>query len=67
MRDNRDMFYSNYQAGGFQDPNFIQGMPLQQMQQPSGYNINSNYQAYGLNIMPLNNQSNNTNNNYLEN
>lgn len=64
MRDNRDMFYSNYQAGGFQEPNF---MPAGPMMQPSGYNINNNYQAYGPNVMPMNNQNNiGTNNTYVD-
>ncbi len=66
MRDNRDMFYSNYQAGGFQEPNFI---PAPQMQAPSGYNINANYQAYGPNVMPMPNQTTggiNNNNNYID-
>jgi len=64
MRDNRDMFYSNYQAGGFQEPNF---MPMP-MGQPSGYNINQNYQAYGPNVMPIGNQGNvnNNNNSYID-
>ena len=40
MKPNRDMFYSNYQAGGFQEPNMIYNPP-------QGYSINQNYQAYG--------------------
>ena len=60
MRDNRDMVYSNYQAGGFAEPNF---MP---MNGPQGYNINANYQAFGPNVMPMNmnnyNQGTNMNN-----
>lgn len=44
MNPNRDMFYSNYQAGGFQEPNMI-------YTPPQGYNINQNYQAYGPNVM----------------
>ncbi len=56
MKNARDMFYSNYQAGGMQDPNII-------YTPPQGYNISSQYQAYGPNIM--NNQSNMPyNNNY---
>ena len=39
MKPNRDMFYSNYQAGGFQEPNMI-------YTPPQGYSINQNYQAY---------------------
>ena len=38
MKGNRDMFYQNYQAGGFGNA------PM-----PSGYNYNSQYQAYGPN------------------
>jgi len=53
MKDNRDMFYGNYQTGGFTEPNF---MP---MQGPSGYNMNASYQAYGPNVMPNNNVPNN--------
>lgn len=49
MKD-RNMFYSNYQSGGFMDPNFNQPM----MGVPAGYNINQNYQAYGPNVMPNN-------------
>lgn len=52
------MFYSNYQAGGMQDPNII-------YTPPQGYNINSQYQAYGPNIM--NNQANIPYNNYNNN
>lgn len=73
MRDNRDMFYSNYQAGGFQEPNFVGPM---MSPQPSGYNINTQYQAYGPNVMPTNNMNNmqnnsvmnpnNTNNTYID-
>ena len=44
MKPNRDMFYSNYQAGGFQEPNMI-------YTPPQGYSINQNYQAYGPNVM----------------
>ncbi len=40
--NNRGMFYSNYQAGGFNDPNMI----------PNTYNINSQYQAYGPGVNP---------------
>lgn len=68
MRDNRDMFYSNYQAGGFQEPNFIPVQPMPQ--QPSGYNLNQNYQAYGPNVMPMpvqnQNMSNNSANTYVD-
>lgn len=70
MRDNRDMFYSNYQAGGFAEPNVI-------VTPPQGYNISQNYQAYGPNVMPINNMNgapnmnnmnnmNNTNNTYVD-
>ena len=54
MRDNRDMVYSNYQAGGFAEPNMMGMMPNNGIM-PHGYNINSNYQAYGPNVMPMNN------------
>ncbi len=40
---NRDMVYGSYQAGGFQEPNMI-------VTPPSGYNINTQYQAYGPNV-----------------
>lgn len=65
MRDNRDMFYSNYQAGGFQEPNFIPAGP---MGGPSGYSLNQNYQAYGPNVMPISNQNNVStgNNSYID-
>lgn len=51
MNPNRDMFYSNYQAGGFQEPNMI-------YTPPQGYNINQNYQAYGPNVMSNPNMQN---------
>lgn len=54
MKGNRDMFYSNYQAGGYNTPNM--------MMEPQGYQINSNYQAFGPNVMPLNNNYNLNNN-----
>lgn len=62
MKGNRDMFYSNYQAGGQMDPNVF-------VTPPSGYNMTSNYQAYGPNVMPMpNNNMNmmNQNNNYTD-
>lgn len=65
MRDNRDMFYSNYQAGGFQEPNMM-------MAPPQGYNMTQNYQAYGPNVMPINNMNGNMgmqntgNNSYID-
>lgn len=40
---NRDMFYQNVNQG-YQNPG--QFIP------PSGYNMNTNYQAFGPNIMP---------------
>ena len=58
--NNRDMFYGNYQAGGFSEPNFNMGMPNNF--QPQGYNINANYQAFGPNVIP--GASNNSNNTY---
>lgn len=51
MNPNRDMFYSNYQAGGFQEPNMI-------YTPPQGYSINQNYQAYGPNVMANPNMQN---------
>ncbi len=48
MKENRDMFYQNYQAGGFGNA------PM-----PSGYNVNTQYQAYGPGAMF-------NDNNYLE-
>ena len=57
MKPNRDMFYSNYQAGGFQESNMI-------YTPPQGYSINQNYQAYGPNVMgsiPNNQVQNNYN------
>ena len=57
MNPNRDMFYSNYQAGGFQEPNMI-------YTPPQGYNINQNYQAYGPNVMANPNMQN-TRNTYI--
>lgn len=44
MKGQRDMFYGNIQAGGFQEPNMI-------ITPPSGYNINTQYSAYGPNAM----------------
>ena len=38
------MFYGNYQAGGVIDQNYINP--------PSGYNVNSSYQAFGPNMNP---------------
>ncbi len=49
--NNRDMFYQNLNQG-YQNPG--------QFTPPSGYNMNTNYQAYGPNIMPQYNQNNNT-------
>ncbi len=54
MNPNRDMFYSNYQAGGFQEPNMI-------YTPPQGYSINQNYQAYGPNVMANPNMQNASN------
>lgn len=42
---NRDMYYQNLNQG-YQNPGII--IP------PSGYNLNTNYQAYGPNVMPNN-------------
>lgn len=40
MKGNRDMIYGNYQAGAYQEPNMIY-TPAQ------GYNINTQYSAFG--------------------
>ena len=45
MKGNRGMFYSNYQANGFNEPNMI-------YTPPSGYNINQQYSAFGPNVNP---------------
>ena len=37
---NRDMVYGSYQSGGFAEPNMV-------VTPPSGYNINTQYQAFG--------------------
>ena len=42
---NRDMYYQSLNQG-YQNPGMI--IP------PSGYNLNTNYQAYGPNVMPHN-------------
>lgn len=66
MKGNRDMYYGNYQAGGYQEPNFMPGV------QPGGYNINAQYQSFGPNAMPMpmpieNNMQNvPNNNNYID-
>lgn len=52
MKQPRDMFYSNYQAGGFEGPNVI-------YTPPQGYMINNQYQAYGPNVFPGQNQTQN--------
>lgn len=70
---NRDMFYGNYQAGGFSEPNFMGPAPNMNMNmnmpmnmQPQGYNVSGSYQAFGPNVIPGNNMSNmnNANNQY---
>lgn len=53
MKKDRDMFYSDYQCGSFNNPNM--GM------QPQGYMMNQQYQAFGPNMIP-NNYNNNYNN-----
>lgn len=50
MKGNRDMFYSNYQAGAQMEPQMF-------MTPPSGYNMSSNYQAYGPNVIPMQNMN----------
>lgn len=47
----RDMYYSNYNAGGFVDP---QMYPNQNMMGPQGFTQNNSYQAFGPNVMPNN-------------
>ena len=59
MNPNRDMFYSNYQAGGYQEPNMI-------YTPPQGYNINQSYQAYGPNVISAQNGQNTYQNEYDE-
>lgn len=65
MKGNRDMIYGNYNMGAYTEPQFIP---------PQGYNINTQYQAYGPNVIPNNNMImnntnpyNNTNTNYSDN
>ena len=41
MKGNRDMFYGNYNVGAYQDGSFTP---------PSGYNMNTQYQAFGPNM-----------------
>ncbi len=53
--NNRDMYYQNLNQG-YQTP--------QQYVPPSGYNLNTQYQAYGPNLM--NNQNNQSFENYIE-
>ena len=58
MKGNRDMIYGNYNYGGYQEPNMM-------ITPPSGYNVNTQYQAFGPgvyqnpngnpNTMPVNN------------
>lgn len=56
MKGNRDMVYGNYNIGSYTEPQFIP---------PQGYNINSQFQAYGPNVMVPNNLNNyNDMNNY---
>lgn len=60
MKGNRDMVYGNYNAGAFSEPQYIP---------PQGYNINTQYQAYGPNVMvPSGNMNygNMTNNTYVD-
>lgn len=54
MKGNRDMIYGNYNIGSYTPPQVIP---------PQGYNINTEYQAYGPNVMIPNN---NINNNYQD-
>ena len=48
MKGKRNMFYSDYQAGGFYQP------------QPQGFFTNQQYQAFGPNVIPNNMYSNQT-------
>ena len=48
MKGNRDMVYGNYNMGAYSEPQFIP---------PQGYNINSQYQAFGPNVMVPNNMN----------
>lgn len=61
MKGNRDMVYGNYNAGAFSEPQYIP---------PQGYNINTQYQAYGPNVMVPSGNMNygnmNTNNTYVD-
>lgn len=50
--NNRDMFYQNLNQG-YNNPGYFNP--------PSGYNLNTQYQAFGPNIMP---DQYNTSNNY---
>ena len=59
MKQPRDMFYSNYQAGGFEGPNVI-------YTPPQGYMINNQYQAYGPNVMIPNTNNNVSYGNYQD-
>lgn len=68
-KNNRNLFYSDYQAGGFAAPNMMnnQGMGMQGMPgQPSGYMMNNNYMSYGPNALPeqYNNYGDENTNNY---
>lgn len=45
MKKNRNMFYSNNQAGGFYSP-------MQSPMMPAGFNSNNNYMSYGPNVGP---------------
>lgn len=54
--NNRDMFYQNVNQGYNNPGGFIP---------PSGYNINTQYQAYGPNVMPM--QDNYQNNSDYDN
>ncbi len=58
MKGNRDMVYGNYNMGAYSEPQFIP---------PQGYNINSQYQAFGPNVMVPNNMNNyNSNTGYTD-
>ena len=55
MKGKRDMFYSDYQAGGFIQP------------QPQGFYTNQQYQAFGPNVIPNNIQMNQNQGQYNQN
>lgn len=57
MKGNRDMVYGNFNMGAYSEPQFIP---------PQGYNINTQYQAYGPNVMIPNTNNNVSYGNYQD-